>query len=50
MLALLSYPVAYVVLYALVTTWSKENHFLQIVPFTGLLAGVIAALFCGWLA
>lgn len=37
-LVFLSYPVAYVVLYAVVTTRFKENHFLQILPFTSLLA------------
>lgn len=37
-LAFLSYPVAYVFLYAVVTTRFKENHFLQILPFTSLLA------------
>lgn len=48
-LVFLSYPVAYVVLYAVVTNRFKENHFLQILPFTSLLAadfllGVLARL------
>jgi hypothetical protein len=37
-LVFLCYPVAYVLLYAVVTTRFKENHFLQLLPFTSLLA------------
>jgi hypothetical protein len=65
-LAFLSYPVAYMLLYAVVTTRFKENHFLQILPFTSLLAacflfraldrlrlpvrGTVLGLLAGWLA
>lgn len=65
-LAFLSYPVAYMLLYAVVTTRFKENHFLQILPFTSLLAscfllrslgrlrlpvrGPVLGLLAGWLA
>jgi 4-amino-4-deoxy-L-arabinose transferase-like glycosyltransferase len=37
-LVFLSYPLFYVGLYAIATTRAKQNHFLQILPFTSLLA------------
>ncbi|HKV11528.1 MAG TPA: glycosyltransferase family 39 protein [Thermoanaerobaculia bacterium] len=63
-LVFLSYPVAYMVLYAVVTTRFKENHFLQILPFTSLLAAdfllgalawrrvrwAVLGILLGWLA
>lgn len=48
-LVFLSYPVAYVVLYAVVTTRFKENHFLQILPFTSLLAAHFLLGALAWL-
>lgn len=39
-------PLTYVLIYALVTTRAKENHFLQLLPFTSLLAA--AAIDAGW--
>jgi hypothetical protein len=44
--AFLSFPVLYVAAYLLVTTRAKENHFLQVLPFTALLAAL--ALEAGW--
>jgi 4-amino-4-deoxy-L-arabinose transferase-like glycosyltransferase len=43
---LLLYPPAYVLIYALATTRAKENHFLQVLPFTSLLAALAVA--AGW--
>lgn len=44
--AFLSFPVLYVAAYLLVTARAKENHFLQVLPFTALLAAL--ALEAGW--
>lgn len=49
-LVFLSYPVAYIVLYAVVTTRFKENHFLQTLPFTSLLAAHFLLGTFAWLA
>ncbi|HEX6200847.1 MAG TPA: glycosyltransferase family 39 protein [Thermoanaerobaculia bacterium] len=44
--AFLSFPVLYVAAYLLVTTRAKENHFLQVLPFSALLAAL--ALEAAW--
>lgn len=49
-LAFLSYPVVYTLLYAVVTTRFKENHFLQILPFTSLLAAHSMLSALAWVA
>lgn len=49
-LVFLSYPVIYMILYAVVTTRFKENHFLQILPFTSLLAADFLLSALAWLA
>ena len=49
-LVFLSYPVAYIALYSVVTARFKENHFLQILPFTSLLAAYFLLDALAWLA
>jgi 4-amino-4-deoxy-L-arabinose transferase-like glycosyltransferase len=44
--AFLSFPLLYVGVYLAVTTRAKENHFLQVLPFTALLAAL--AVEAGW--
>lgn len=45
-LMFLSYPLVYTLIYAVATTRAKENHFLQLLPFSSLLAAF--ALVAGW--
>jgi 4-amino-4-deoxy-L-arabinose transferase-like glycosyltransferase len=49
-LVFLSYPLFYVALYAVATTRAKPNHFLQILPFTSLLAASFLLGALSWLA
>jgi 4-amino-4-deoxy-L-arabinose transferase-like glycosyltransferase len=49
-LVFLSYPLFYVGLYAIATTRAKPNHFLQILPFTSLLAASFLLGVLSWLA
>lgn len=46
----LSFPLLYVAVYLLVTTRAKENHFLQILPFSALLAGLAVEAAWRWVA
>jgi 4-amino-4-deoxy-L-arabinose transferase-like glycosyltransferase len=48
-LVFLSYPLFYAALYALATTRAKQNHFLQILPFTSLLAASLLMGALSWL-
>ncbi|RPH57917.1 phospholipid carrier-dependent glycosyltransferase [bacterium] len=49
-LVFLSYPLSYVALYAIATTRAKQNHFLQILPFTSLLAAFFLLGALSWLS
>lgn len=49
-LVFLSYPLSYVALYAVATTRAKQNHFLQILPFTSLLAAFFLLGALWWLS
>jgi 4-amino-4-deoxy-L-arabinose transferase-like glycosyltransferase len=49
-LVFLSYPLLYVALYAIATTRTKPNHFLQILPFTSLLAASFLLGALSWMA
>jgi 4-amino-4-deoxy-L-arabinose transferase-like glycosyltransferase len=49
-LVFLSYPVFYSVLYVTVTTRAKQNHFLQLIPFTSLLAAFFLVGALSWFA
>ncbi|HVR28381.1 MAG TPA: glycosyltransferase family 39 protein [Thermoanaerobaculia bacterium] len=48
--AILVFPLAYTLLYALSTPYAKENNFLQILPFTALGAAFLVSGAGGWLA
>jgi len=48
--AFLSFPLLYVGVYLAVTTRAKENHFLQVLPFTSLLAALAVEAGWRWLA
>lgn len=50
LLMLLAYPLTYYLVYSLATTRAKANHFLQILPFTSLLAAAAAVAGWRWLA
>ncbi|RPH57916.1 phospholipid carrier-dependent glycosyltransferase [bacterium] len=49
-LVFLSYPLFYSVLYVTVTTRAKQNHFLQLTPFTSLLAAFFLLGALSWFA